>query len=211
MIDALSIRESAAANYFEAISNLKGVDITTQSMQFITINARGFNSTNNIRFAQFVDGIDNMAPGMNLSVGNVAGLSELDVSSVEFLPGPSSVEYGANALNGILLMKSKDPFIHQGLSMYLKPGVSDVEAGSDYPFQFLGKPLVDVGLRYAKAVNDRFAFKINASIMKGEDWYANDTSNIRPGNIHWEYDPGHDALNKYGDEITQEMPIGENN
>ncbi|MCK4700328.1 MAG: carboxypeptidase-like regulatory domain-containing protein, partial [Bacteroidales bacterium] len=84
MIDALSIRESPAANYFEAISNLKGVDITTQSMQFITINARGFNSTSNIRFAQFVDGIDNMAPGMNLSVGNIAGLSELDVASVEF-------------------------------------------------------------------------------------------------------------------------------
>jgi len=211
MIDALSIRESPAANYFEAISNLKGVDITTQSMQFITINARGFNSTNNIRFAQFVDGIDNMAPGMNLSVGNVAGLSELDVSSVEFLPGPSSVEYGANALNGILLMKSKDPFIHQGLSMYVKPGVSDVEAGSDHPFQFMGKPLIDAGIRYAKAVNDRFAFKLNASIMRGEDWYANDSSNIRPGNIHWEYDPGHDALNKYGDEITQEMPIGEFN
>lgn len=211
MIDALSIRESPAANYFEAISNLKGVDITTQSMQFITINARGFNSTNNIRFAQFVDGIDNQAPGMNISVGNIAGLSELDVESIEFLPGPSSVEYGANALNGILLMKSKDPFIHQGLSMYLKPGVSDVEAGSDYPFQFLGKPLIDAGVRYAKAVNDNFAFKINASMMKGEDWYADDTTNIRPGNIHWEYDPGHDALNKYGDEVTQEMPIGENN
>lgn len=209
MIDALSIRESPAANYFEAISNLKGVDITIQSMQFITINARGFNSTNNIRFAQFVDGIDNMAPGMNLSVGNVAGLSELDVLSVEFLPGPSSVEYGANALNGILLMNSKDPFIHQGLSMYLKPGVSDVEAGSDYPFQFLGKPLIDAGVRYAKAVNDNFALKINVSMMKGEDWYANDTTNIRPGNIHWEFDPGYDALNKYGDEITQEMPIGE--
>ncbi|MCK4701244.1 MAG: TonB-dependent receptor, partial [Bacteroidales bacterium] len=87
----------------------------------------------------------------------------------------------------------------------------DVEAGSDYPFQFLGKPLIDAGMRYAKAVNDNFAFKINASMMKGEDWYADDTTNIRVGNIHWEYDPGHDALNKYGDEITQEMPIGENN
>lgn len=210
LLDAIAIRETPASNFYEALAHLKGVDVTTQSMQFMTINARGFNSTENIRFVQVVDGMDNQIPGMSFSIGNVAGLSELDVETIEFLPGPSSVIYGANALNGLLVMTSKDPFVYQGLSGYIKPGVSDLKTGSDYPFQFITKPLVDAGLRYATSFNDKIAFKINASIMRGKDWYANDTTNIRPGNIHYELDPGHNALNKYGDEITQVLPVGEN-
>ena len=209
LIDAIAIRESPSANFYEALSHLKGVDITTQSMQFMTINARGFNSTENIRFVQVVDGMDNQIPGMNFSIGNIAGLSELDVESVEFMPGPSSVVYGANALNGILVMKSKDPFVYQGLSAYFKPGVSDLKTGSDHPFHFIAKPLIDGGLRYATSFNDKIAFKINASYMRGKDWYANDTTNIRPGSIHYEQDPGQNALNKYGDEITKVLPVGE--
>lgn len=209
LLDAIAVRETPSANFYEALAHLKGVDVTTQSMQFMTVNARGFNSTENIRFVQVVDGMDNQIPGMSFSIGNVAGLNELDVESIEFLPGPSSVIYGANALNGLLVMTSKDPFVYQGLSAYVKPGISDLKTGSDYPFQFITKPLVDAGLRYATSFNDKIAFKINASIMRGKDWYANDTTNIRPGNIHYELDPGHDALNKYGDEITQVLPIGE--
>jgi len=210
-LDALGIKETPSPNFYNAIGNLKGVDVVNQSMQFMTVNARGFNSTVNTRFVQIVDGMDNQAPGMNFSIGNIAGLNELDIESIEFLPGPSSARFGGNVLNGLLIMNSKDPFKFQGLSFYVKPGVSDVRAGSDHPFQFEGKGLVDMGFRFAKALGDKLALKVTASYMKGEDWYADDTTNIRPGNIHWEYDPGHDALNKYGDEVISEMPIGKHN
>lgn len=209
LIDAISIRESPSANFYEALAHLKGVDITTQSIQFMTINARGFNSTENIRFVQVVDGMDNQIPGMNFSIGNIAGLSELDVESVEFMPGPSSVLYGANALNGTLVMKSKDPFVYQGLSAYLKPGISDMKNKVDDPFFIVVKPQFDGGLRYATAINDKIAFKINASFMRGTDWNAKDYINIRPGSLNFEFDPGYDALNKYGDEITMVLPVGE--
>lgn len=209
MLDALGVKETPSPNFYNAIGNLKGVDVVNQSMQFMTINARGFNSTVNTRFVQIVDGMDNQAPGMNFSIGNIAGMSELDVESIEFLPGPSSARHGGNILNGLLIMNSKDPFKFEGLSFYVKPGVSDVKSGSDAPFQFTGKGLFDAGFRFARAINDKFAFKINASYMKGKDWYADDTTNIRPGNLHYEYDPGYDALNKYGDEIISFMPIGQ--
>ncbi|NQU51658.1 MAG: TonB-dependent receptor, partial [Bacteroidetes bacterium] len=208
MMDALTIRESASSSFYEAIGNLKGVDVVMQSIQFMTVNARGFNSTENTRFVQMVDGMDNMAPGMNFPIGNIAGLNELDVESIEFIPGPAEVQYGGNALNGILKMTSKDPFKYQGLGLYVKPGVSDIKGGSDYPFQFSGKPQFEGGVRLAKAFNDKVAFKINASYSKGIDWYADDTTNIRPGNIKWEPDPGHDAINKYGDEVISDMPVG---
>ena len=207
-IDALTIRETASANFYQALSNLKGVDVVMQSMNFMTVNARGFNSTENTRFVQIVDGMDNMAPGMNFPIGNIAGLSELDVESMEFIPGPSEVQYGGNALNGILKMNGKDPFKYQGVSFLIKPAVSDVVSGSDHPLQFTGKPQIESAVRIAKAFDEKFAFKINASYSQGLDWYADDTTNIRPGNIKWEYDPGHDAINKYGDEVTSDLPIG---
>ena len=210
MLDALGVKETPSPDFYSALGNLKGVDVIKQSMQFMTVNARGFNSTVNTRFVQIVDGMDNQAPGMNFPIGNIIGANELDIESIEFLPGPSSVRYGGNVLNGLLLMNSKDPFQFQGLSMYVKAGVSDVKAGNDAPFQFTGKGLVDMGARFAKSFNDKFAIKIVASYMKGEDWFADDTTNIRPGSIHYEYDPGHDALNKYADEVTANLPIGKN-
>jgi iron complex outermembrane recepter protein len=174
----------------------------------MTVNARGFNSTENSRIVQVVDGMDNMAPGMNFPIGNIAGLNELDVESVEFIPGPSEVQYGGNALNGVLVMNSKDPFRYQGLGLYINPGISDIVPGNDHPFQFSVKPQMESAVRIAKAWNNKFAFKINASYFSGEDWYANDTTNIRPGNIKWEPDPGHDAINKYGDEVISDLALG---
>jgi outer membrane receptor protein involved in Fe transport len=55
---------------------------------------------------QLVDGMDN-SPLLNFVLGNLIGLSEIDVQSVELLPGASSALYGANAFNGVLFMTSK--------------------------------------------------------------------------------------------------------
>ena len=208
LMDALSIRETPSSSFYEAISNLKGVDVVRQSAQFTTINARGFNSTENIRLVQVVDGMDNMAPGMNFPIGNIAGLNELDVESIEFTAGPAEVKYGGNALNGVLIMKSKDPFKHQGLGLFINPGISDVVPGNDHPFQFFVKPRIETAVRVAKAWNDRFAIKLSASYFAGKDWDADDTTNIRRGSIKWEPDPGHDAVNKYGDEIISDLSFG---
>ncbi len=209
MMDALSIRETPAHNYYEALAYMKGVDVTTQSMQFLTVNARGFNSTENVRFKQIVDGMDNQAPGLSFPVGNIAGLNELDVETMEFMPGPSTALYGNNSLNGVLLLTSKDPFQYPGLSIMVKPGVADLKHGYDYPFQFFGKPMGEVAMRYAKVLGKKLAFKVNAGYMRGKDWYADVTTNIRPGNIKYEWDPGHDGLNQYGDEIMAFLPVGE--
>jgi hypothetical protein len=44
---------------------------------------------------------------LNFVLGNLIGISEIDVQSVELLPGASSALYGANAFNGILFMNRK--------------------------------------------------------------------------------------------------------
>ena len=113
-VSAANIRNSPVSSYYDVVSSLKGVDVTTSSLTFKTPTTRGFNSSGNTRFNQLVDGMDNQAPGLNFSVASIIGLSELDVDNIELLSGASSALYGAGGMNGTLLINSKNPFKYQG-------------------------------------------------------------------------------------------------
>ena len=104
------IKTSASADFYGGLENLKGVDVNTNSLTFKSVNTRGFATFANNRFMQLVDGMDNSTPALNFPIGNLVGMIEADVKSVELLPGASSALYGANAFNGVLVMSSKNPF-----------------------------------------------------------------------------------------------------
>lgn len=187
------IKNTSSASFYGGLENLKGVDVNTNSLTFKSINTRGFATFANNRFLQLVDGMDNSAPGLNFVLGNLVGMSELEVQSVEILPGASSALYGAGAFNGILFMNSKNPFDYQGISTYFKTGFTSQKAAGTNQYY-------DFGIRVAHAFNDKFAVKANFSILKGEDWHANsklDAAN--PGATR--VDPAYDGLNVYGDEV----------
>jgi len=109
-ISAAAIRNTPQLNYYDMLTNLKGVDVVTASLTFRSVGTRGFNSSGNTRLNQIVDGMDNQAPGLNFAVGSVLGLSELDVENMELLPGASSALYGPGGMNGTVLINSKNPF-----------------------------------------------------------------------------------------------------
>ncbi len=111
-MDIVAIKETPAANFYDGLGNLKGVDVTASSMGFKIINTRGFNTTRPVRSLQIIDGMDNQAPGLNFSLGNFVGASELDVQSVDLVVGASSAIYGPNAFNGVIDMKLKSPFYY---------------------------------------------------------------------------------------------------
>ena len=170
-MDVIEIQTSASPSFYDGIANLKGVDFSTQSITFKSINTRGFGSNGNTRFVQLIDGIDNQAPGLNFAVGNIVGISELDLESAEMIPGAASALYGPNALNGILLMNSKSPFEYKGLSFNTKLGVNHLDSNvEDGPQVYQS-----YDLRYADAINDKFAFKFTASYLKAQDFVAQDT------------------------------------
>jgi len=195
-LDLIAIQQSASADYYDEITRLKGVHNTQASLTFNSINARGFAGHGNTRFVQLQDGMDNAAPLLNFPTGNIVGISELDIKNVELIPGASSALYGPNAFNGILLMESKDPFVYQGLSVQLKGGLTEGTVNTD--------PFYSASVRYAKAFNDKFAFKLNFSGLLAKDWDANNyegqrspgvLGNLAPGN------PAFDGINMYGDEL----------
>ena len=74
-LSSAAIRQVPAPSFYDALANLKGVDVVTSSITFKTLGTRGFNGSGNLRMNQLVDGMDNQAPGLNFSVGNIVGLN----------------------------------------------------------------------------------------------------------------------------------------
>ena len=169
-MDIRAIRETPAASFYDALRNIKGVEVSSQSVSFSSIGMRGFNSNGNVRVVQMIDGMDNQAPGLNFSVGNIVGISELDLQSVDLLPGAASALYGPNAMNGIILMDSKSPFLFQGLSAQLKTGAMYASNRTETM-----TPYGDISIRFAKAFNNKVAFKVNFNQLTADDWQATDT------------------------------------
>ncbi|MEZ5073106.1 MAG: TonB-dependent receptor [Bacteroidales bacterium] len=204
LLGAAAIRSTASIDYFDALQNLKGVDMVTSALTFKQINTRGFNETGNTRFLQLVDGVDNQTPGLGFAVGNLFGVPDLDVAGVELIPGTASALYGPMAFNGVLLVRTKDPFDVQGLSVQTKTGVNHI--GEDHTGPRL---LQEYALRYATTFRDRLALKATLSTLSGLDWMATNYEDVdaqTPAELRGDDNPSRDALNIYGDEVTLVLP-----
>ncbi|RYG04430.1 MAG: energy transducer TonB, partial [Chitinophagaceae bacterium] len=205
-LDIRAIRESPAPSFYDALENVKGVQMTTSSITFKVPNTRGFNIPNNFRFMQLVDGVDMQAATLGVPLGNAIGPTELDIASVEITPGAASALYGMNAINGMANLITKSPFTYQGLSFYQKTGLNHVGGtGRDL------SNLTETAFRYAKAFNNKFAFKVNFSYMRGTDWLSDTRTDQNPNNLNTANptfpelagnanNPAYDAWNKYGDD-----------
>lgn len=206
-LSSTALRNVAAPNFYEAIGNLKGVDVHTASLTFRTITTRGFVSSGNTRLNQLMDGMDNQAPGLNFAVGSMVGPSDLDVESVEVLSGASSALYGSGGMNGTVLINTKNPFKYQGFSYNIKQGMMHVDQK-----QRAAAPFYDWSFRWAKAYKNKLAIKLAASMVKGSDWEAEDYRNKAQIGILSAVVPGNrtnnsdfNGINIYGDETAANM------
>jgi outer membrane receptor protein involved in Fe transport len=204
-VDLLAIQQTPALEFYDALANVKGVQFTSSSLNFPQVNTRGFATIANVRFVQLVDWMDTSAPLLNFPTGNIVGIGELDAESMELLPGTASALYGPNAFNGVLIMKSKSPFEYPGLSVQFKGGLTTSDAQGE------SFPMTNFSLRYAKSFNDKFAFKVNFSLLQAEDWRGNDYTHDTnrpdyPADLTGQ--PNFDGVNLYGDEVQILIPIG---
>lgn len=196
-LDAIAIKQTASVNFYNGLGNLKGVDLTTASLGFTVINMRGFNSTSPVRSLQIIDGVDNQAPGLNFSLGNFLGASDLDVNKVDLVVGASSAFYGPNAFNGVISIESKNPFVNRGLAVSLKTGERNLLEGA---------------FRYADAIKNKaghafFAYKLNLFGLRANDWVADNYDPISESEGNQVFTAaqnpgGTNAVNIYGDEYS---------
>ena len=197
-----NIQRTPSADFFEGLQNVKGVQMNQSGLVFSQVNTRGFGTAYNEGFVTMVDGMNTQAPVFGFAVGNLIGLNELDVESVELLPGSASALYGMDAYKGIMSIKSKSPFEHEGISGYYRSGTTQQEVGGNNAF-------TDFGIRIAKKLSDKWAVKVAFSAKEGKEWAAGDTrhtrecSNCGEGSIVEGYDPNapdYNAVNEYGEQ-----------
>ncbi len=191
-LDIIAIKETPAADFYDGLGALKGVDLTAASLGFKVINTRGFNSTSPVRSLQIIDGIDNQAPGLNFSLGNFLGSSELDVNKVEIIVGASSAFYGPSAFNGVISMETKSPYFYEGLSASLRAGERNLLKGA---------------VRWADAFensegNKTFAYKLNMEVLRADDWVADNSDPVYDTEFGISNPGGFDKVNTYGDEFS---------
>lgn len=206
-LDIRAIRESPAPSFYDALENVKGVQMITSSLTFKVPNTRGFNVPNNFRFMQLVDGVDMQSATLGVSLGNAIGPTELDIASVEITPGASAALYGMSAINGMANLITKSPFTSPGLSFYQKIGVNHL-GGTGRSTSLL----TETAVRFAQVINNKFAYKVNASFLKGTDWLSNTTTDQNPNNLttanpkfpalNGANNVAYDAWNKYGDDAA---------
>lgn len=191
-LEGRGIKEIAAPSLYQALSNAKGVDMTTASIGYTIINTRGFNSTSPVRSLQIIDGVDNQAPGLNFSLGNFLGSSELDVQKVDLVVGASSAYFGPNAFNGVISLETKNPFFHRGLAGSVKVGERN---------------LVEASFRFAESYKNKegnpwMAFKLNGFFLKAYDWVADNYEPVFDTDEGTNNPGRYDAVNIYGDEYN---------
>ncbi|MAI23439.1 MAG: TonB-dependent receptor [Crocinitomicaceae bacterium] len=189
-MDVIAIKEAPSGSFYEGLGNLKGVDVTSASLGFKIINTRGFNSTSPVRSLQLIDGIDNQSPGLNFSLGNFLGASDLDVKSVDIVAGASSAFYGPGAFNGVVSMETKSPFQFPGISASTKVGERQL---NELVFRYADYTTDDDG-------NPVLGFKVNAFRFSAYDWEATNYNPVDGSQVDAANPGGYDAVNIYGDE-----------
>jgi len=184
-----SIKQIAGIGFYREAGNLPEVDGTYASFGSIVLNTRGFNSTSPVRTLQLIDGVDNQAPGLNFSLGNFLGVSELDILKMEIIAGAASAYYGPAAFNGVINMETKNPFYNKGLSGLIRFGERNLGEGA---------------LRYADVLKrkdglDVFAYKLNLYALHVSDWKAENYEPITDSEVPASNPGRYDAVNIYGD------------
>ncbi|MCG8805012.1 TonB-dependent receptor [Tenacibaculum finnmarkense] len=194
------IKNTTSNSFYDGLANIKGVQSREAGYGFKSVNTRGFSDFSNSRFIQMIDGMDTAAPALNFSPGNLSGVSDLDINNVEILPGASSALYGANAYNGLMLLTTKNPFEHTGISVLLKSGNTSQKTAGNNTFY-------DASVRMAYKFSESLAAKVNFNYLTAEEWHANDTRNkqidtnkiiegTRDNTLNF------DGINIYGDEFN---------
>jgi outer membrane receptor protein involved in Fe transport len=209
-ISALQLQRTASIDLISGLAKYKGIDVSQSSWLITSFSTRGFNSNKAERVVQLADYVDVTSPTASLYYGNWVGISDLDLESMDVVHGANSALYGSNALNGVLLMHSKDPFQTPGLTASLRSG---------------NRHLIDFQVRYAKTLGEKLAFKINANYFSADEFIASSDAAIKrvtsnglagadPANNAEGSPLGWNAINRFGDigsTVTNAVLTAKNN
>ena len=159
VVSADVIQSTPATNYAELFKSVPGVNISQTSARDFNITMRGAASTLATSTLALLDGRSIYLDFFGFVAWDLLPVNPNELKQVEVVRGPGSAVWGANAMNGVVNFISKTPRELNGNSATIQFGAMnrDVDGG-----QQLGTgTLFGINATHARAVNDRWAYKIS--------------------------------------------------
>ncbi|HEX3164687.1 MAG TPA: TonB-dependent receptor, partial [Chitinophagaceae bacterium] len=157
----------AGSNLNELVSRVNGIQFSRSGVDWISFNARNFNSGGNLKVLPLVDGrLNKGALSAGVPLFNMGSYIKDDIEKLEIAFGPQAALYGPNALNAVFNTITKDPRKYPGTTVALSAGNH---------LQFSGR------LRHAERISKRLAYKLNGEYSVGRDYNFHDTVYVKPG------------------------------
>jgi len=145
------------------LANTPGVQIQQQTANTLNVEMRAGSGVFGTSTFLVKDNRYMVTPSAGLFQSYQAGLSNLDLATVEVVRGPAGVLYGPGVTSGVVHFRTKSPIDYEGNSM-------SVWAGE--------MAALGTELRIARANADKtFGWKINAKVSTGDDFvYDNEAA-----------------------------------
>ncbi|MFB2683997.1 TonB-dependent receptor [Shewanella mangrovisoli] len=203
VIDAQQIQDESAQHFEDVMNSIANFNWSGGSSRPKYFQIRGvgeqeqYQGAPNSSVGYIIDDIDLSGIGMVSSM--------YDLQQVEVLRGPQGTRYGANALAGLIYLKSNDPtdVFEHGAEVSL--GNDDLQTFSGFssgPLSDSGKLLYRVSLQQHQQNGYRDNLYLNKEDTNGRDeftgraklrWYATDNLQLDLTLLHADFDNGYDA------------------
>ena len=124
------IRRSGAASLAEALRLASNLQVAQIDSRQWAISARGFNSTAANKLLVLIDGRTVYTPLFSGVFWDVQEVPLADIDRIEVISGPGATLWGANAVNGVINVITKDPKDTQGFLLSGGGGTEQRDFGS---------------------------------------------------------------------------------
>lgn len=177
VVSADTIASTPATNYAELLRSVPGMNISQTSARDFNITMRGATSTLATSQLALLDGRSLYLDFFGFVAWDLLPVNPNELKQIEVIRGPASAIWGANALNGVINFISKTPRELAGDSLTISAGGfgRDVNGSGES-----AGALFSVNGTHARAVNDRWAYKISAGAYSS-DAFARPTGLIPNG------------------------------
>jgi len=145
------------------LANIPGVQIQQQTANTLNVEMRAGSGVFGTSTFLVKDNRYMVTPSAGLFQSYQAGLSNLDLATVEVVRGPAGVLYGPGVTSGVVHFRTKSPIDYEGNSMSVWAGEMSA---------------IGTEIRIAQANADKtFGWKINAKVSMGDDFvYENEAA-----------------------------------
>src|SRR5687768_2941365 len=160
VVTADVIASTPSTNYAELLRGVPGLNLAQTSARDFNITMRGASSTLATSTLALLDGRSLYLDFFGFVAWDLLPVNPNELRQIEVIRGPASAVWGANAMNGVVNFISKTPRELDGNSATLTFGRfgRDPERGE----QLEAGSLFGINATHARAVNDRWAYKISA-------------------------------------------------